>query len=113
MKVIARCHAHRAGGEKIRLGDDPSWTWIDFFILRRGAHRAGGYKIRLGDDPSRTWIEFLFSAEALAGLEAIKSVSEMIRLGPWSKVILAGGGKNRLGPWLRRGAHWAGGERTV
>ena len=56
----------------------------------------------------------------------IRSVSEMIRLGPWHKGLLergahrAGGGKIRLGPWekaflkerrsnsLRRGAHWSG-----
>ena len=39
------------------------------FIHRRGAHRVGGDKIRLGD--------FLLPGEALTGLEAMRSVSDL------------------------------------
>ena len=71
---------------------DPSW---EFLIPRRGAHWSGGGKIRLGN--------FLFPEEALAGVEAERSVSgipipkerrslvwrrkdpsRMIRFGPWN-----------------------------
>ena len=118
--LILRRGAHRVGGDKIRLGDDPSWTLIysfsqerrspgwrledpswRFLAPRRGAHRAGGNKIRLGNDPSRTMIfsnsqerrsraggwkirlgDFLLPKKGAHRLEAIRSVSAMIRLGP-------------------------------
>ena len=53
-----------------------------FLILRRGARLAGGGKVRLGDDPSRTRVISYSKGEALTGLEATRSVSAMIRLGP-------------------------------
>ena len=85
------------------------------FFIRRGAHRVEGGKIRLGPEIK------VSSVVALAGLEAERSVSTMIRLGLEyvffnPQAHRTGSGKIRLGPGniahLGSGAHRAGGGKV-
>ena len=62
MRLISRSQERRSPGWRL---EDPS---RGFLVPRRGARRVGGWKIRLGD--------FLLPGEALAGLEAGRSVSQ-------------------------------------
>ena len=98
--LTLRRGAHRVGGDKIRLGAGVLILTLRrgahrlILTLRRGAHRAGVGKIRLGWIRARDLLTLelqhlfqlsygsllrldLFPGEALTGLEAIRSVSEL------------------------------------